>query len=99
VPPAQPGSDAQISLALNAPQTPGTYFGDWRMYDAQGNPFGATLWLRIVVPGQPAAISTPGVSPGAAAGVPAVPGLWYSRRVRRGCLKQGEGVETACQQD
>ncbi|MBC6936841.1 MAG: hypothetical protein DWB42_13525 [Chloroflexi bacterium] len=74
LPPAQPGSDAQISLALNAPQTPGTYFGDWRMYDAQGSPFGATLWLRIVVPGQPAAISTPGVSPGAAAGVPTVPG-------------------------
>ncbi len=75
LPPVQPGGDAELSITLTAPQSSGTYFADWRLYDDQGSPFGATLWLRIVVPGQPAAISTPGIAPGAApAGTPVVPG-------------------------
>jgi hypothetical protein len=33
-----------------APLAPGTYFGDWRMKDERGVPFGEVVFLRIKVP-------------------------------------------------
>ncbi|HEX2907549.1 MAG TPA: NBR1-Ig-like domain-containing protein [Phototrophicaceae bacterium] len=35
LPGAVPGAEVQISVSLTAPAAPGTYFGDWRMFDAQ----------------------------------------------------------------
>ena len=46
----KPGEWAEVSVIVNAPNNDGTYTGSWRMADAGGNPFGATLTLTIVVP-------------------------------------------------
>lgn len=45
-----PGERAEISVAMRAPTAPGNYFGDWRMLDENGVPFGEVVYLRIVVP-------------------------------------------------
>lgn len=44
-----PGKWTQLSVNLNAPDTPGTYTGSWRLGDQVGTPFGATLTVSIVV--------------------------------------------------
>jgi hypothetical protein len=44
-----PGKWTQLSVGLVAPSKPGTYTGTWRMATQQGNPFGATLTVSIVV--------------------------------------------------
>ncbi|MBV6392937.1 MAG: hypothetical protein KPEEDBHJ_02166 [Anaerolineales bacterium] len=44
------GTWAEVSVIVNAPKHAGTYTGYWRMADAGGNAFGATLALTIVVP-------------------------------------------------
>jgi hypothetical protein len=44
-----PGKWTQLSVGLIAPSKPGTYTGTWRMATQQGNPFGATLTVSIVV--------------------------------------------------
>lgn len=46
----KPGEWAEVSVIVNAPSNDGTYSGSWRMADAGGNPFGATLTLTVVVP-------------------------------------------------
>ncbi|MCA9930818.1 MAG: hypothetical protein KC419_20175, partial [Anaerolineales bacterium] len=48
VPAAAPGTEADISLTLTAPQTPGVYFSDWQMRDPQGKLFGDVLFTRII---------------------------------------------------
>jgi len=40
---------AEVSIQFNAPKIPGTYTSYWRMVDANGNMFGATLVLSFVV--------------------------------------------------
>lgn len=45
-----PGDWAEVSVIVSAPKNDGTYTGSWRMADAGGNAFGATLTLTIVVP-------------------------------------------------
>ena len=50
LPVATPNQQVDISLSLTAPTTAGTYFGDWRLQDPQGNLFGQLIFLRIVVP-------------------------------------------------
>lgn len=50
LPAAAPGQEVDISLDLTAPAAPGTYYGDWRMKDAQGNVFGQVVYVRIIVP-------------------------------------------------
>lgn len=50
VPSAAPGQQVDISIALTAPGQPGTYFGDWKLQDPQGNLFGQGVFLRIIVP-------------------------------------------------
>ncbi len=52
LPATPPGQEIDISIPMTAPDIPGDYQGDWRMKDDQGNFFGATLWVRIVVPWQ-----------------------------------------------
>ncbi|MGZ9225011.1 MAG: NBR1-Ig-like domain-containing protein [Anaerolineales bacterium] len=44
-----PGKWTQISLGLEAPKLEGTYTGTWRFADQDGNPFGSTLTVSIVV--------------------------------------------------
>ena len=45
----EPGKWTQISLGLEAPNREGTYTGTWRFADQDGNPFGSTLTVSIVV--------------------------------------------------
>lgn len=57
------GQTVDVSVALVAPTTPGTYQGDWKLQNAQGRPFGLGVnrdkpfWVKIVVSPTPAAYS------------------------------------------
>lgn len=44
-----PGSWAEVSVVLEVPKHDGTFAGSWRLADAGGNAFGATLSVSIVV--------------------------------------------------
>jgi hypothetical protein len=56
----QPGQTVDLSANLVAPMTPGRYKGVWQMVNAQGQPFGQRVWVRIQVPGsQPTPAPTP----------------------------------------
>jgi len=44
-----PGKWTQISIDLEAPRQEGTYTGTWRFADQEGNLFGSTLTVSIVV--------------------------------------------------
>jgi len=44
-----PGKWTQISVGLEAPRNEGTYTGTWRFADQDGNMFGSTLTVSIVV--------------------------------------------------
>ncbi|HNH25971.1 MAG TPA: NBR1-Ig-like domain-containing protein [Anaerolineales bacterium] len=44
-----PGSWSEISVTLGMPNHDGTFTGSWRLADAGGNAFGATLSVSIVV--------------------------------------------------
>ena len=44
-----PGKWTEVSVALKAPKTPGTYSGYWRMSSLSGGAFGTTLGVSIVV--------------------------------------------------
>ncbi|MBN2006298.1 MAG: protein kinase [Anaerolineae bacterium] len=46
-----PGEILGISVAMVAPQAPGTYTARWRLQDGQGTQFGAKVQVQIVVPG------------------------------------------------
>ncbi len=48
VPKVVPGQEAEISIELTAPVTPGLYFSDWQLRDEQGNLFGDILFTRII---------------------------------------------------
>lgn len=50
VPLTVPDQQADISIALTTPSQSGTYFGDWKLQDPQGNLFGQGVFLRIIVP-------------------------------------------------
>lgn len=45
-----PNTETNLSVTLQAPSTPGSYYGDWRLHDPNGNPFGHLIFLRIIVP-------------------------------------------------
>ena len=44
-----PGSQANVSINLTAPQAAGKYTGYWRLVNAQGAPFGESVYVLIVV--------------------------------------------------
>ncbi|HHY58142.1 MAG TPA: transporter substrate-binding domain-containing protein [Chloroflexi bacterium] len=46
----QPGQTYDLSLNLVAPVQPGQYTGVWQMVNAQGQPFGQKVWVRVQVP-------------------------------------------------
>jgi hypothetical protein len=47
----QPGKETELSVALTAPNTAGTYRGNWRMTNAGGTYFGDEVYVLIVVGG------------------------------------------------
>ncbi|MCP5097419.1 MAG: hypothetical protein GY943_17885 [Chloroflexi bacterium] len=55
-----PNEEAEISLPMIAPTTPGIHFTDYRFQDEHGNPFGEIIYARIVV--KPAADDNDAVS-------------------------------------
>jgi len=57
----QPGSETNISVALTAPTSAGTYRGNWRMTNASATYFGDEVYVLIVVSGS-AATATSGPS-------------------------------------
>ena len=46
----KPNDTLDISIALTAPATAGSYRGRWRLFAADGTPFGPTLFADIRVP-------------------------------------------------
>ena len=46
-----PGTETELSLALTAPNTTGTFRGNWRMTNAAGAYFGDEVYVLIVVSG------------------------------------------------
>lgn len=44
-----PSQQIDISVAMIAPSTEGTYTGFWRLYNTSGAGFGSTVWVKIVV--------------------------------------------------
>jgi hypothetical protein len=48
VPAIQPGQEADVSVTLVAPSTPGTYVSDWRFQDDRSNFFGTNVFTRII---------------------------------------------------
>lgn len=55
----KPGAETELSVALTAPTTPGTYRSNWRMSTESGAYFGDEVYVLIVVSGTPAASSSP----------------------------------------
>jgi hypothetical protein len=57
-----PGAQFQISVPMIAPNSSGESVGTWRMSDANGNFFGQSVWVKIMVGGAsttPSVTSTP----------------------------------------
>jgi arginine/lysine/histidine transporter system substrate-binding protein len=50
------GSSYDVSVAMVAPSTPGTYTSYWEMEDAKGVPFGQQVSVKIQVPAPPTAV-------------------------------------------
>jgi hypothetical protein len=50
VPPTNSGATVDVSVPMVAPETPGSYEGDWRMQSDAGKAFGSTVWVSIDVP-------------------------------------------------
>jgi ABC-type amino acid transport substrate-binding protein len=58
-----PGQTYDLSLALVAPVQPGQYTGVWQMVNAQGQPFGQKIWVRVQTPIGPAPTPQPTATP------------------------------------
>lgn len=50
VPPVPAGATVDISITITAPTAPGNYRSEWRLFDPQGNPFGAQFFVEFSVP-------------------------------------------------
>jgi hypothetical protein len=44
-----PDTNGEITVAMTAPSLPGSYRGDWQLYDLNGEPFGPEMYLEIEV--------------------------------------------------
>jgi hypothetical protein len=47
--PARAGTQATIQIIFTAPFTDGVYESAWQAYDADGNPFGDPIYIRVTV--------------------------------------------------
>jgi len=48
--PVQPGEEVDLSVTLIAPETAGTYQGQWQLFAPDGSPFGTAPYVVIQVP-------------------------------------------------
>jgi hypothetical protein len=48
--PARAGAEVTIQIFFTAPPASGVYRSAWQAYDAQGTPFGETIYIEITVP-------------------------------------------------
>jgi len=48
-----PEEEYEISVAMTAPETGGTYKGKWQMHDRDGEAFGKKFIVAVVIPGAP----------------------------------------------
>ena len=46
----QPGEEVDLSVMLIAPESPGTYQGQWQLFAPEGTPFGTAPYVVIQVP-------------------------------------------------
>ncbi len=53
----QPGNEINVSVPMTAPDTAGTYRGNWRMTDAIGTYFGDEVYVLIIVGGSTATVT------------------------------------------
>ncbi len=51
--PAISGTEAEIRMVFTAPEEPGPYRSAWQAYDPDGQPFGETFFIDIVVASEP----------------------------------------------
>ena len=49
----EPGESYDLYVSLVAPQQAGKFVGYWQMHNAEGVPFGQTIWVAVQVPGTP----------------------------------------------
>jgi len=54
-----PGTETELSIAMTAPNTPGSHRSNWRMANAAGTAFGDEVYVIIVVSGTAATTTTP----------------------------------------
>jgi hypothetical protein len=47
--PALSGTEVEIRMLFKVPEEPGSYRSAWQAFDPQGNPFGETFFIDIVV--------------------------------------------------
>ncbi len=47
--PARAGSQVTLQIIFSAPPAAGVYRSAWQAYDPQGNPFGETVYIEIIV--------------------------------------------------
>lgn len=59
IPSAQPGEVTELSVALTAPDQPGTYRGDWHLCAGDAPCFGPSLYVQIAVGAEAAHGATP----------------------------------------
>ena len=94
--PIAPGQPIEIAVDMVAPDTPGTYRGNWQIADEAGEPFGINgfigdaFWLQIVVAENAAPLTTPEPNSAALGGI-----VWDDFCVNsnpgRGCWEYPEG--------
>ena len=65
-----PGATYDISVAMTAPNTPGTVRGNWRMSNTSGQFFGDEVFVQILVGGAAAATNTSSASEATATPTP-----------------------------
>ena len=85
------GSQADISVAMTAPNTNGTYKGTWRMQNDKGVSFGDSPWVEIKVGSGSNTTVTPGPSP--TGGPTATGGSTFTISGNAGV---GSGVSVTC---
>jgi hypothetical protein len=47
--PARTGMQATLRIVFTAPSQPGEYLSQWQAFDSQGNPFGQSFFIKIIV--------------------------------------------------
>jgi next to BRCA1 gene 1 protein len=47
--PARAGAQVDLRILFTAPQEPGIYISEWQAFDANGIPFGETVFIKIIV--------------------------------------------------